>query len=735
VYQEFAATGGAKTFVMHLRRESADANLPEVRMLVEWCDAERNIVQATQKIFTNPAQDSLWHQLYVSSVYTGSSPATFVRPRFFARFGAPFGGANAVTFDDAAFYDGGYTSRLRNASFEDASQGNWTDWAIQSSGAAPWYQNWNPHDGSQIMAFPCWETNGDTILYQSVQVAPTGTSTFAAWFNRESRFGFSNVVMQARWFNADLQCVYTNTLNVVPGIQDWEEMFLHVNCPPLATDTNLHEVLLSTRIVWGLRTGDNLAMLLDDFRFVDGAYAPSYPVTSLQDPGFETPSGATSWSGSPWTGIGSLSREDWAYRRGARGVAFQSWAAGQALLYQTVATTGGTWTFSGWFKKNIHAVASNTWLMLEWGGPGGSLVQVDLESLDDIPADGMAHHVYVTGTCSSQGVAFVRPKIWYKFAAPVTNNNEVTYFDDAELYSGSYTGAGPFANGGFDTPGEANYWDIVPGGYAFIHNWGNQSRSGTNGLVFTGWQTLPTYQRESRVSQTAVGGPGTYTFTVWLKAQLDVNLTNVALRIHWLDKDAQPVQAMTEKVLSVPRDDIWHAYAVTATCSSASLHEVIPVVAAGWIQAAGEVSFLAEDFSLTSGSIPEEDSDNDGLPDAWEIEHFGNITTSAGPGDNDNDGWSDMDEYIASTSPTNSGSAFNIVDNAVTNVRVIIITVGPPTTNSRVYDVYWNTNLASANAWAGYGLDRTGRADGGAIQMVVTNTAGLRFYRGGVKLP
>ena len=49
------------------------------------------------------------------------------------------------------------------------------------------------------------------------------------------------------------------------------------------------------------------------------------------------------------------------------------------------------------------------------------------------------------------------------------------------------------------------------------------------------------------------------------------------------------------------------------------------------------------------------DADNDGLPDVWELQNgisFASGTGSNGPGaDNDNDGWSNYQEYLAGTNP------------------------------------------------------------------------------------
>jgi hypothetical protein len=45
------------------------------------------------------------------------------------------------------------------------------------------------------------------------------------------------------------------------------------------------------------------------------------------------------------------------------------------------------------------------------------------------------------------------------------------------------------------------------------------------------------------------------------------------------------------------------------------------------------------------------DSDGDGLPDAWEIRYFGNLTTASGAMDSDGDGISNAAEYRAGTNP------------------------------------------------------------------------------------
>ncbi len=61
--------------------------------------------------------------------------------------------------------------------------------------------------------------------------------------------------------------------------------------------------------------------------------------------------------------------------------------------------------------------------------------------------------------------------------------------------------------------------------------------------------------------------------------------------------------------------------------------------------------FLFATVAIAGHVLAVEDSDGDGLPDAWELEHFGNL--SQGPDmDFDGDGASNLAEFDAGTDPT-----------------------------------------------------------------------------------
>ena len=73
----------------------------------------------------------------------------------------------------------------------------------------------------------------------------------------------------------------------------------------------------------------------------------------------------------------------------------------------------------------------------------------------------------------------------------------------------------------------------------------------------------------------------------------------------------------------------------------------------------GQYSVVVTNSAGSVTSTPAElllDSDRDGLPDSWEITHFGNTTSQRSAGDPDGDGISNLDEFLDGTDPTDKGS-------------------------------------------------------------------------------
>lgn len=77
----------------------------------------------------------------------------------------------------------------------------------------------------------------------------------------------------------------------------------------------------------------------------------------------------------------------------------------------------------------------------------------------------------------------------------------------------------------------------------------------------------------------------------------------------------------------------------------------------GWINLAPREGRIGwQTVSLAQGA----DEDGDGLPDPWEIDHAGDLTTLSGWTDHDGDGQSDESEYWAGTDPTDPDSALSL---------------------------------------------------------------------------
>ena len=126
------------------------------------------------------------------------------------------------------------------------------------------------------------------------------------------------------------------------------------------------------------------------------------------------------------------------------------------------------------------------------------------------------------------------------------------------------------------------------------------------------------------------------------------------------------------------------------------------------------------------------DADGDGLPDAWELEHFG-TTTNGAASDHDADGWSALEEYVADTQPTNDLSRLGPLSvsggaSAVTHLLVSATSTG------RLYGVSACSELVAApQVWQEAGVQAAG--NGGSLVLDATNALAGQAYRVYVRLP
>jgi len=130
------------------------------------------------------------------------------------------------------------------------------------------------------------------------------------------------------------------------------------------------------------------------------------------------------------------------------------------------------------------------------------------------------------------------------------------------------------------------------------------------------------------------------------------------------------------------------------------------------------------------------DSDNDGLPDAWELENFGNLDRT-GSGNFDSDNLTDREEYIVGSNPKDAASGFPAlaVESTGETFRVTF-----PTIAGRVYTVMGRASLTS-DQWTPVTNVQNGQpnpVEGDGTTKTVTETGlgttAARFYRVQVEL-
>jgi hypothetical protein len=146
----------------------------------------------------------------------------------------------------------------------------------------------------------------------------------------------------------------------------------------------------------------------------------------------------------------------------------------------------------------------------------------------------------------------------------------------------------------------------------------------------------------------------------------------------------------------------------------------------GWISLSNAVAFVQTD-TIAPGA----DLDHNGLPDAWELQYFGH--TGVDPNaDPDHDGVSNLQEYLAGTSPVDPNSALRMVANSVTFISggQDIDTLTWESSPSRLYRVQMRTNL-TAGAWLDTGSVFTPGAGPTTTVSILFGTPAVphRFFR------
>jgi hypothetical protein len=161
-----------------------------------------------------------------------------------------------------------------------------------------------------------------------------------------------------------------------------------------------------------------------------------------------------------------------------------------------------------------------------------------------------------------------------------------------------------------------------------------------------------------------------------------------------------------------------------------------PLVRVMRLSASGSYVFTAEDEAgIGIFSLGATDQDTDGMPDAWEQQivdaNLGDSITSIAdvlPGDDyDGDGLNNMEEFIAGTLPTDSGSVFAISTTAAAGSQYVLRWYS---VSGKHYSVHKSTNLMSGFDALASGI--VGEAPINSYTDTVTNASTI-YYMIGVR--
>lgn len=146
----------------------------------------------------------------------------------------------------------------------------------------------------------------------------------------------------------------------------------------------------------------------------------------------------------------------------------------------------------------------------------------------------------------------------------------------------------------------------------------------------------------------------------------------------------------------------------------------------GWISLSNAQAFVRTE-RLDGGP----DSDADGLPDAWEFSRYGKLTALSGSGDWDDDGVSDVDEYLADTDPVDDESQLllTLVEAGGSTNRLAW-----PSRSTRLYQVQATASLTGTWANAASGV-LSGTGGELVLTDVPATNSPVRFYRVNAILP
>ncbi len=258
------------------------------------------------------------------------------------------------------------------------------------------------------------------------------------------------------------------------------------------------------------------------------------------------------------------------------------------------------------------------------------------------------------------------------------------------------------------------------------------AQHGTNGVVRGQDQIYPTFQ--------------------WIEQTVKFGNTNV-LTVSIRNRGNFP-DSFVFKGASGVTGGIKAAYTLSPvgtdiTSAATNAGWISPVLAAGAQQdiriqiVVSNTNLFTQDLLFTTTSVTDptkvdvvrlrllRDDDNDGLPDAWELAYFNNATNGLPNVDSDNDGISNLQEYIAGTDPK-VGSSKLVISRIDVNRNLNSVTLTWPSMTNRYYTLESATDILGGYAplWSSVGSPTESSYSGS----LTTNSLPL-FYRVRAEVP
>jgi Tol biopolymer transport system component len=173
-------------------------------------------------------------------------------------------------------------------------------------------------------------------------------------------------------------------------------------------------------------------------------------------------------------------------------------------------------------------------------------------------------------------------------------------------------------------------------------------------------------------------------------------------------------------VLTTGTSGDWNSYASQPVADGTGQTFLFQSVQSGLVTS--DLNRLPDLFALMS------DSDSDGIPDWWMLQYFGHSTgqasdSSRAQDDADGDGFTNLQEFLTGTNPTDPSSFFHLdVSTLVSNQTILL---SWPAVSGRSYQLQYTTDLSNP-AWSNLGDPIVAEPTG---TMAISPSQPAVFYR------